>query len=77
VPFTSTVRGGFMMAEGDEDKSKRDEHEEWEKEKQKWKEEDERSARLHADIEALLEKIEGRHKGKDDDDDGVGVRVPV
>jgi TATA-binding protein-associated factor Taf7 len=65
-----------MVAEGDEDKSKRDEHEEWEKEKQKWKEEDERSARLHADIEALLKKVQDRHKGEDDDD-GVGVRVPV
>jgi hypothetical protein len=66
-----------MMAERDEETSKRDEHEEWEQEKRKRKEEDEQSARLHADIEALLEKIEGRHKGEDDDDEGVGVRVPV
>ena len=66
------------MAEGDEEKPKRDEHEEWwEKEKQKWKEEDERSVRLYEDIQALLKKVQDRHKGEDDDDDGVGVGVRV
>ena len=63
------------MAEGDEERAERDE---WrEQQRQKWKEADERSEHLHADIEALLKKIEDRHKGEDDDNDGVGVRVPV
>jgi hypothetical protein len=63
------------MAEGGEEKSKRDEQ--WEKEKQKWKEVDARDAQLLSDIRALLKKVQDRHKGKDEDDDGIGVRVPV
>jgi len=63
------------MTEGDEGRAERDEQ--WEQREQKWKEADERSERLHADIEALLKKIEGGHKGEDEDDDGIGVRVPV
>ena len=65
------------MAEGDEERAKRDEREEWEQQKQKWKEEDERDAQLLADIQALLKKVQARHKGEDEDDDCVGVRVPV
>jgi hypothetical protein len=62
------------MAEGDEEKSKRDER--WEKEKQRWKEEDEKSERLSADIQALLEKVRYRQKRKEDgDDDCAGVAV--
>lgn len=59
------------MTEGDEERAGRDERDKW------WEEQEERSERLHADIEVLLKKIEGRHKGEDEDDDGVGVRVPV
>ena len=66
------------MDEGDEERAKREERDrEWEQQKQKWKEEDERSARLYADIQALLKKVQDRHKGNDDDDEGIGVRVPV
>jgi hypothetical protein len=63
------------MTEGDEERAKRDGW--WEQQKQKWKEEDERSERLYDDIQALLKKVQARHKGEDEDDDGVGVRVPV
>jgi hypothetical protein len=66
------------MAEGDEERAKRDGQ--WEQQKQRWKEEDERDAQLLADIQALLKKVQGRHKGKDgddDDDEGIGVRVLV
>jgi hypothetical protein len=77
VPLTLTLERRLPMAEGDEERAERDERDEW-WEKQKWKEEDERSERLHTDIEALLKKIENRHNGEDeDDDDGLGVRVPV
>ena len=65
------------MSEGDEERAQRDEREEWEQQKQKWKEEDERSERLYEDIQALLRKVQARHKGEDEDDDCVGVRVPV
>jgi hypothetical protein len=60
------------MSEGDEERAKRDEW--WEQQKRKW--EEERSLRLHEDIQALLKKVQDRHK-REDDDDGVGVRVPV
>jgi hypothetical protein len=67
------------MTDGDEERAERDERDEWreEQQKRKWKEEDERSERLHADIEALLKKVQDRHKGEDEDDDGIGVCVPV
>jgi len=65
------------MAEGDEERAEWGEREEWEWEQQKWKEEDERSAKLYADIQALLKKVQDRHRGKDEDDDGAGVAVLV
>ena len=63
------------MAEEDEERAKRDEQ--CEAQKRKWEEDDERSARLLADIHALLKKVQARHKGNDDDDEGAGVGVLV
>jgi hypothetical protein len=56
---------------------KRDEDDEWwEQWRRKREEDDERDEQLHEDIKALLKKVQDRHKGEDDDD-GIGVRVPV
>jgi hypothetical protein len=54
-----------MMAEGDEERSKR------EKQEQKWKEADERSVRLSEDIQALLKKVQDRVKRKEEGDEGA------
>jgi hypothetical protein len=48
-----------------------------EERERKWREEDERFARTEEAIQALLKKVQGRHKGEEDDDDGVGVGVLI
>jgi hypothetical protein len=53
------------MTEGDEERSKR------EKQEQKWKEDDERSARLLADIQALLKRVQERVRRKENGDAGA------
>jgi hypothetical protein len=59
VAFTSTKRGGFRMAEEDEEKARRDERERLEKLKQKWKEDDERWERLISGHSGAAEKSSG------------------
>jgi len=62
------------MAEGDEERSKRNEREErWEKQEQKWKEDDERSARLLADIQALLKRVQERVRRREESDASADV----
>jgi hypothetical protein len=67
------------MAVGDEGRAERDGRDEWweqwERQQQEWMQE--RSGQLQADIAALPKKVEAGHEGEDEDDDGMGVRVPV